>query len=206
MQEKLNPQTIADIACGAGSLSYHLCNTLYPNAQYRLSDFNKDAIELAQQKLTSPNFKFTVDSIYELSFETDSMDIVSCRQTLSWLSDPEKALAELIKTCKSGGYIYLSSLFNIDHDVDIYSRVIDFTRTSSSTNLSVSYNTYSKKTISRILENKVQHFDIMPFVPKIDFEHNDRGLGTKTIKTAAGDRLQTSAGMLLNWGILKIIK
>ena len=110
--------TIADIACGGGSLSFHL-NSLFKNATFQLCDYNLDAVKLAEKNIGLPNFKFFEDNIYELqNFEKSSFDFVFCWQTLSWLENPEEALNSLLSITKPGGKLYLSSLFNLEHDVE----------------------------------------------------------------------------------------
>lgn len=127
-------------------------------------------------------------------------------QTLSWLDIPEKALFELIRICKTGGNFFISSLFNMEHDVDIYSKVLDKTKKSAKYNLWNSYNTYSLKIINGWLQKRVNTFEIISFEPSIDIKYSGRGIGTFTKTLENGRRIQISAGMLLNWGILRIEK
>src|SRR5687768_8176198 len=100
---------IADVACGGGTLTYHL-SSMFSNAQFTLIDFNEDAIEIAKQINSTQQCSFLNDTIYDLSkLADDSFDFVFCWQTLSWLDEPEKALNELIRITKPGGCLYLSS-------------------------------------------------------------------------------------------------
>lgn len=199
-------KNIADIACGSGSLSFHLSKT-YSDSKFTLVDLNEDALLIGKQFINKPNFTFVSDSIYELNkIPSNSFDLVICWQTLSWLDEPEKALQELLRIAKPGAKIYASSLFNIDHDVDIYSKVLDHTKSSSSNNLFYNYNTYSLSSIKKWINNKAKEIHIHPFHPNIDFSFSGKGIGTYTIKTEEGLRLQFSAGLFLNWGILDITK
>lgn len=143
-----------------------------------------------------------------MSVETDFFDYTFCFQTLSWLEEPQKALLELIRITKPGGYIYLSSLFNLEHDVDLYTRVIDYTRESGQNNLYMNYNTYSYHSITKWITSLVKSFSIHKFTMEIDLPSSThRGIGTYTKKLAcSNERLQISAGMLMNWGILVINK
>lgn len=199
------PQIIADIACGGGGASVHLAD-LYPQAKFFMVDANEDAISLARQ--ASANFDATcnVGDIYDLSLDSDSCDLVICWQTLSWLDKPEFALRELIRICKPGGRILASSLFNLHHDVDVYSRVIDHTRHSSGLGMHYDYNTYSLRTVREWTDRLVTDLNIHKFSISLNLEYNGRGIGTYTAKLKTGERLQMSAGMLLNWGILEIMK
>ena len=100
----------------------------------------------------------------------------------------------------------MSSLFNHDHDVDIYSKVIDWTRESTKQGHYSYYNTYCMRTIDEWLKGIVSNVELYIFDIDIDLPEKLKGIGTYTVKLKDGKRLQISAGMLLNWGILKIIK
>lgn len=196
---------IADVACGGGTLTFHL-SKLFINSNFFLVDYLEEGIEIAKNiNKKNTNIKYFIDDIYSLNEIGDKFDMTFCWQTLSWLENPKIALDNLIKITKKGGEIYLSSLFNIEYDVDIYSKVFDHTRTSSDNLHYFNYNTYSKKTINSWIGEKVSSVEFFEFNPEIDFNHIGKGIGTKTIKTSMNKRLQISAGMLLNWYILKII-
>ena len=201
----LEPKKIADIACGGGGTSYHL-SALYPRASYTLVDMNEDAISLARESTRHIKATCVLGDVYDLGMEADTFDLVVCWQTLSWLSKPDVALRELVKICKPGGRVYASSLFNAHHDVDIYAMVKDHTRPSSEQGLSYEYNTYSvfsvRKWVADLVSDVRMHWCEIP----IDLKHAGRGLGTYTAKLDDGKRLQISAGMLLNWGILELQK
>ncbi len=204
--KNLDPETVADIACGAGSLTYHI-RKLYPKAAYKLVDLNHEAIALAQIHLSDCNCEFIVESIYDLSHIKDnSCDIVFCWQTLSWIENVDQAILELLRITRKGGLIFCSSLFNINHDVDISSRVLDHTKESAKLGLWSNYNVYSKLTIANLLENQADSFVIHEFTPNIDFKFDGKGMGTYTIKDENGKRIQFSAGLHMNWGILEIQK
>ena len=199
-------KAIADVACGAGSLTWHL-QGLFKESQFSLLDLNEHALELAKKQFpTSEKFKILKKNIYELSEFKNSFDLVFCWQTLSWIDRPLDAIDQLISICKPGGRLYLSFLFNFDHDVDVTTFLTDFTKPSGKEGLYMQNNTYSMPTLVKWLKGKVAHFKIVPFVPEIDFEYTGRGIGTYTVKKENGQRLQLSAGMTMNWGILEIIK
>ena len=199
------PQSIADIACGGGGASLHL-SALYPQSKFTMIDANEDAIVLAQQATAHINASCSVGDIYDIALDSDSYDLVICWQTLSWLDRPEAALRELIRICKPGGSVWASSLFNLHHDVDVYSKVIDHTRPSSRLSMSYDYNTYSLHTLHEWLSGLVTDFKIHEFNIQTDLTYKQRGIGTYTVKLETGERLQISAGMLLNWGILEVKK
>jgi ubiquinone/menaquinone biosynthesis C-methylase UbiE len=195
---------IADIACGGGTLSYHL-SKISNHSTFTLVDYMEESL-LISKNLNKENidrFSILRGDIYKLNFNKDTFDYSFCWQTLSWLDEPESALNELIRITKKGGKIYLSSLFNLEHDVDIYSKVFDYTRSSGLNGNYTSYNTYSEYTISKWLNGKVKNFTIHKFDTNKQFEYSGRGLGTFT-KNCENKMIQVSAGMLMNWGILEI--
>ncbi len=196
---------IGDIACGGGTLSYHV-SKINEESEFILIDYLDSAIELAKinNKDNDKRFTFEMGDIYNLQIKDNELDATFCWMTLSWLDNPEKALNELLRVTKKGGKIYLSSLFNIDNDCDIYSRVYDNSRKSGKDNNYMRYNTYSMHSIKKWIGNKVNNIHIHTFNPNIDFEYDGKGVGSYTKKLDNGERIQISAGMLLNWGILEI--
>jgi ubiquinone/menaquinone biosynthesis C-methylase UbiE len=204
-ERQLAPRTIADIACGGGGSTYHLAQ-VYPGAAFTLVDANEDAIAMARDATQGIAARCVVGDIYALDLPADSFDLVICWQTLSWIDEPARALAELVRICRLGGRIYASSLYNLHHDVDVYSKVEDHTRPSSAQGMRYSYNTYSLASVRRWIGGAVSELDIHLFEIPVDLPPTGRGLGTYTVRLDNGHRLQLSAGMLLNWGILELQK
>jgi ubiquinone/menaquinone biosynthesis C-methylase UbiE len=203
--QALAPAEIADIACGGGGSTYHLAQ-LYPGARYTLIDYNEDAIAMAREALQGIDARCATGDIYDLKLDSNAFDLVICWQTLSWIDEPARALAELVRICKPGGRVYASSLYNLQHDVDMYSKVEDHTRRSSEQGLRYSYNTYSLSSVRRWIGDAVSSLQIHAFEIPVDLTASGRGLGTYTERLVDGRRLQLSAGMLLNWGILELQK
>lgn len=189
-----------------GTLSYHLAE-INQKCRFHLVDYLEEAIEAAKHlnQRFGDRFLYYVGNIYSLDFEDSTFDMVFCWQTLSWIEKPKTALLELIRVTKKGGKLYISSLFNIDHDVDIYSKVYDYTRQSGSSQIALIYNTYSLHTLNKWLGGKVSNFRVHKFSTSIPFTYEGRGLGTYTKKCEDG-YIQISGGMLMNWGILEIEK
>lgn len=199
---------IADVACGGGTLTYHLQKE-FPNSDFFLSDISEAALDLAKTNLkTYKNVSYLRSSIFALEYDSDNFDRVFCWQTLLALDKPEEALYELIRICKPGGKIYLSALFNIHYDVDIYANFLDHTLESSKENIFMQYNTISAYTLKKWISSKVNNYKLYEFIPKVDFKNdstNPRGTGTYTIDTPE-KKLQLTGGMLMNWAILEITK
>jgi ubiquinone/menaquinone biosynthesis C-methylase UbiE len=198
------PARVADIACGAGAASYHL-SELLPRAEFCLVDKNPSAVALARKVMAGRKATVSEGDIFLLGLPTDEFDLVICWQTLSWIDDPKAATRELIRVTRPGGTVLASSLFNEGFDVDIQAYVRDRTRSSSSAG-TYTYNTYSRSTVDEWLQDLGCDFEILPFDIAVDLPRAGRGLGTFTERLADGRRMQISAGLLMNWGILKIVK
>lgn len=205
MARRIEAQRIADIACGGGGTSLHL-SKIFGAASFTLMDVNEDALNIARKKMVNTDFTCLIGDIHNIELASDSYDLVICWQTLSWIDNPERALHELVRICSPGGRVFASSLFNLHHDVDVYAKVVDHTRTSSRDGLHYSYSTYSKYSVSQWLAGLSVDFKIHEFSIPVDLETPGRGLGTYTVKTGYNERLQVSAGMLLNWGVLEVLK
>ena len=202
----LTSHNIMDVGCGAGTLVYHI-SKIYPSAHYTLVDMNQEALSLAESVLKDlPNKNFSCSSIYDLAQFRNTQDIVFCWMTILCLDKPADALEQLIDTLAPGGKLYVSSLFNLHHDVDIYSHFLDHTRASGKEGMLMQYNTISEKTIKEWLAGKVEKYKIHEFSPDFDLPMNSRGIGTYTVLDSLGKRLQISGGMIMNWGILEITK
>jgi len=198
---------IADIACGGGTLSYHL-SEISNKSKFTLIDYMEESIRISKEINKNNEDRFTINQgdIYDLKFNDNTFDFTFCWQTLSWLDNPMDALLELIRITKKGGKVYLSSLFNFNHDVDIYSKVYDYTRDIGDNNKShMNYNTYSKHTIDKWLRDNVDDFKIHKFETSMPFYYSGKGLGTFT-KECKDEMIQISGGMLMSWGILEIEK
>lgn len=194
-----NPKVIADIACGGGTLTYHI-SKIFPEAEFILSDINPDAIKMAQDLNSSlKNVSFLCEDFLQTSIASNSVDIVFCSQTLLTVTKPKKFLEKLLEITRKGGYFILSSLFNLEHDVDIYCKVRDLTRKG---NIKLKYNTFSRKTISSWLKNKVEFFDILPFEMPEPLPKEGRGLGSYTLRLDNGKYITISGGILMQWGFL----
>lgn len=198
---------IIDIAGGSGSTLFHLLN-LYPHSKGTLVDFNDNALDLASKIFRKrSNVTLLNDNIYTLKkIKSNSFDLVICWQTLSWLDNPKDAILQLIRIAKPGALIIASSLFNFNHDVDLYTKVFDKTIVGNNKSIySYNYNTFSPSTIIKWV-GKAKKIKIEPFNISIDLDYGGKGIGTYTKELKNGKRLQFSAGMLLNWGILTIQK
>lgn len=195
---------ISDIGCGGGKLSFHL-NHKYPNVNYSLMDYNEDAISIARELNTSDNFDFKIGNIYNMPYDNNYFDITNCLVVVSFIEDAQKAIEELLRITKKGGHIFISALVNLEHDVDLLTKVLDKSRESGKKGIPLTYNTYSKTTFEEWTKGKVSKIKFYKFDPSIDFIYSEKGIDTFTIDTKER-KLQIAGGMLLNWAFIHAIK
>ncbi|MFU2316330.1 class I SAM-dependent methyltransferase [Rahnella sp. PCH160] len=103
---KASPKTIHEIGCGEG---YWVIRWKLQGIEARGCDFSSKvidmAIENANHSKISPDV-FKTRSIYDLSQDTDSADLIVCCEVLEHLEDPEAGLKALQKVASN--YVILS--------------------------------------------------------------------------------------------------
>lgn len=181
-------------------------------------DYNEYAIKIAKQLNQEDNFSFYLGDLRNLPFEDNSLDIIFCWQTLLVFDIRQLQIifSEILRVLKPSGHFYASSLFNFNHDVDIYSKFYDYSLkydTEYNEEELLNYNTYSIKTMKKILQNKVHSLKIFELFPETNYPVNpnkDSGIGTYTIEYKIENdktkKLEISGGMIMSWGILKFQK
>ena len=190
--DKNAPYKIADLACGGGTLSYHL-SSFFPNASFVLLDYNEDGLELAKEVNieSKDRMEFIQGDLRDLPLQDSSFDLVFCWGV--FLIFNEKALQPIInevyRILKPNGKLYASSLFNTEFDVDIVCDFKDLTRESGKAGIWGRYTTFSLPTMQGILQN-YNTFTIHPFIPQIDFPRTThRGIATYSVKVLQDSHL-----------------
>ncbi|BDB64786.1 hypothetical protein T36_1243 [Helicobacter cinaedi] len=183
---------IADLACGGGTLSYHL-SSFFPNASFVLLDYNEDGLELAKEINTESKdrMEFIQGDLRDLPLQDSSFDLVFCWQTLGWVDKESisSVMQEIVRILKPKGRLYASSLFNTEFDVDIVCDFKDLTRESGKAGNWGRYTTFSLPTMQGILQN-YNAFTIHPFIPEIDFPRTThRGIATYSVKVLQDSHL-----------------
>ena len=203
-QAGMVPATVLDLCCGAGASSHYLA-PLLPQAQFTLVDFNRQAYDLAADRLDSKRMRFFEADYRNLAASSGTFDLVLCMQSLSFVEEPQQLIHKVLELIHPGGHAILSSLFNLDCDVDVYSDVVDRTRKSADSGLRYHYNTFSALTIRSWIGDKAKS-EFHKFEIGIDLPQVGAGLGSHTVRLDGAGRLTISGGMLMNWAFLVISK
>ena len=107
---------ILDVGCGLGDVGLAVLSRYAgSDMHYTGVDFAPAPIEHMQMLLDSTHrhlemcMKFDCMHAAALEYEADSFDLVWCGETLEHLDDPLKALTEIFRVTKPGGYMVLST-------------------------------------------------------------------------------------------------
>ncbi|ODQ56933.1 hypothetical protein WICANDRAFT_36397 [Wickerhamomyces anomalus NRRL Y-366-8] len=99
---------ILDVGCGPGTITYDL-GKYVPKGEIIGIEPTKELIDEALRdettKKSQPNVSFEVCSVYSLPYPDSCFDIVHAHQVIVHLENPLKALQEMKRVLKPGGYI-----------------------------------------------------------------------------------------------------
>jgi ubiquinone/menaquinone biosynthesis C-methylase UbiE len=101
---------IADIGCGSGEITARLA-ALYPRAEIVGVDILEGPVAYARKRYAqlAPRVRFEQGDAFELPLPTDSFDLVTCRHVTQAIPEPERALNELKRICRPGGWLHVLS-------------------------------------------------------------------------------------------------
>jgi ubiquinone/menaquinone biosynthesis C-methylase UbiE len=100
--------SILDAGCGTGEISRRLAEML-PAARLLGVDVIDDHLARARARCAGlgDRVRFENRSIFELGLPGATFDLVVCRHVLQAVPHAERALAELVRVARSGGWIHL---------------------------------------------------------------------------------------------------
>ncbi|MEO9198588.1 MAG: methyltransferase domain-containing protein [Antricoccus sp.] len=105
---RLSPDMkILDVGCGPGTITIDLGECV-PRGIVIGIEPSEGILDFAKAMLhRSPvrNVRFLVGDVYDLNFGGDYFDVVHAHQVLQHLSDPVRALKEMARVCRPGGYL-----------------------------------------------------------------------------------------------------
>lgn len=101
---------VLSVGCGPGVILNEV-SALHPSIHATGLDISADRVkEAVQRNRDNPRLKFVRGDAHALQFPADSFDFVYSRMLLQYLRDKEKAVAEMVRVCKSGGAVLLQDL------------------------------------------------------------------------------------------------
>lgn len=94
-----------DVGCGVGHWGRLLAPYLSVDAEITGIDQEPKWVEKSQETKIARLAKYQVANAYELPFENNTFDMVTCQTVLMHLQNPQKAIKEFIRVLKPGGLL-----------------------------------------------------------------------------------------------------
>jgi ubiquinone/menaquinone biosynthesis C-methylase UbiE len=94
-------QRILDVGCGTGVIAEELKEK--SNAKITAIDIDEQMIAIAKDNING--VQFLVEDAYKLPMKDNYYDVVVCQYLFLWLVNPEKAIKEMVRVCRKGGYV-----------------------------------------------------------------------------------------------------
>lgn len=194
---------ILDMACGAGANTMYMANR-FRESKFIGMDINRELIEFGNMQIKE-RCEFDNCQLFEGDwFHMEQkwigeFDGVISFQTLLMFPDYREALKKLAEL--QPRWIAVSSLF-YEGDIEYTIRFKDYYRPGDGKDYSVVY--YNIHSMIRFKEYMKElgysDFRAIPFDIDIDIPKTDNlDIGTYTVKTTTGKRLQMSAAMMMPW-------
>lgn len=99
---------ILEIGSGEGYLVDQIVNS-FAESEIIATDLCGDVLKIAKKRLKGyKNVFIKRENAEKLSFDSESMDLIVCCEVLEHLNDPKKALYEINRVLKIGGYVLIS--------------------------------------------------------------------------------------------------
>lgn len=96
---------VVEIGCGEGLSTKRIAKFLPPKVSLQASEYVEHLLPHAREN--NPGLKVTQESVYELEHKNKTFDLVLLLEVLEHLDYPDKALEEIKRTVKPGGYLMI---------------------------------------------------------------------------------------------------
>ena len=108
---------VLDLGCGSGAFTPFIARTVGEKGKVYALDIQADMLKQLERKLSKPenkdikNIKLIEGNAYELPFEESSLDLVNMVTVLQEIPDRNRALQEVKRVLKRGGFFAVTELF-----------------------------------------------------------------------------------------------
>ncbi len=93
-REVIDNGNVLEVGCGPGFSSERISNMLGKSTTFFISDYEEENVKDARNKL-GKRAKVSLEDIYSLDRQDNSMSLIFILEVLEHLEEPEKALAEI---------------------------------------------------------------------------------------------------------------
>jgi ubiquinone/menaquinone biosynthesis C-methylase UbiE len=102
---------VLDVACGPGLVALHLAETAGHVTGLDLTPAMLDKARELQRLRGRDNLSWDLGQADALPYPGTSFDVVVTRFSFHHLTDPRKALAEMVRTCRPGGRVVVCDVY-----------------------------------------------------------------------------------------------
>ena len=108
---------VLDLGCGSGAFTPFIARAVGQKGKVYALDIQADMLRQLEKKLSKPenrdikNIKLIEGNAYELPFEDNSLDLVNMVTVLQEIPDRNRALQEVKRVLKPGGFLAVTELF-----------------------------------------------------------------------------------------------
>ena len=118
---------VLDVGSGLGQLTYRMSEAVGPNGFCLGIERDTNQLLVARKNHVAPNLEFRQGDALDLrlaSHELGSFDFTHARFLLEHLSDPAKAVSEMVKSLKPGGRMFLAD--DDHHSLTLFPEPVGF--------------------------------------------------------------------------------
>lgn len=99
--------SILDVGCGPGTITLDLAHVVGPGLVVGVEPVEAPLVAARDEAARRGDTltRFDVADVYDLPYADDSFDVVHAHQVLQHLTDPPRALGEMARVCRPGGWV-----------------------------------------------------------------------------------------------------
>ncbi|CAN6604378.1 hypothetical protein TRVA0_002S04060 [Trichomonascus vanleenenianus] len=100
--------SVLDIGCGPGTITIDMAKNYVPEGIVTALEYDETPLNVCKENAEKDgvtNIVYKVGDIHNLPFEDNTFDVVHAHQVLQHISDPTKAMAEMLRVTKPRGYV-----------------------------------------------------------------------------------------------------
>jgi len=196
--------SVLDACCGVGQMAYYL-SKLSPESTFLGIDHGPFYIDEAKKLYgKEKNLSFETADIYKfLETHEKAFDVSVSHKTITWQPGYTEMLKRLVSATSK--HIFISSLF-YDEDIDFEINIREHKKEGAKDGFNSRYNVYSFPRFKDfVMSLGAKNIESQNFEIGIDVPRPPVGqVGTYTVKTEDGHRLQISGAILMLWKFIRI--
>ena len=165
----INGGKVLDVGCGTGQFTATLVNSLLSFESITGADVDEDALSKARENFPGRKFTFQTANSQALPFDADFFDMTTISKALHHLEDPSKALWEMYRVLRPGGYLLINEMHReVSSKQQELHLLYHHLRSEIDNALGISHNhTFRKHELLRLISGlRLQNMQVHEFIPE----------------------------------------